>query len=345
MENAVKHLLPRFAAIGIGGLLLMSAYHRVDSVSVITQAANHFLDSLTPEQKAIAMISFDSDERENWFYTPVPRKGLQLREMSPFQKRLATALLASGLSQQGFIKAETIMSLEDVLRIMEKDDGERRNPEKYYFSIFGTPSDSKPWGFRVEGHHVSQNFTIMGGKVADTPSFFGSNPREVREGPRKGLRVLAQEEDLARNLMESLTADQQKIAIVDKEAYKDILTTNSRQAALKGQASGLVASKMNDKQFGLLMDLLGMYADNMPEQMAQARMERVKAAGKNIYFAWAGVVEFGGPHYYRVQSPSFLVEYDCTQDKANHIHSVWRDFNGDWGMDVLKEHYKMSHGG
>jgi hypothetical protein len=322
----------------------MSAYHRPNSVSIITQAANHFLDSLTPEQKAAATIPFDSDERETWFYTPVPRKGLQLREMSPYQKRLATALLASGLSQQGFIKAETIMSLEDVLRQMEKDDGERRNPEKYYFSIFGTPSDSKPWGFRVEGHHVSQNFTIMGGKVADTPSFFGSNPREVREGPRKGLRVLAQEEDLARNLMESLSPEEQKIAIVDKEAYKDILTTNSRQAALKGQPSGLSASKMTDKQFGLLTDLLNMYADNMPEQMAAARMERVKAAGKNIYFAWAGVVEFGGPHYYRVQSPTFLVEYDCTQDKANHIHSVWRDFNGDFGMDVLKEHYKTSHG-
>jgi len=341
----MKHFLPRLAAIGIGGLLLMSAYHRTDSVSVMTQAANHFLDSLTPEEKAAAIIPFDSAERETWFYTPVPRKGLQLREMSPYQQRLATALLASGLSQQGFIKAETIMSLEDVLRILEKDDGDRRNPGKYYFSIFGTPSDSKPWGFRVEGHHVSQNFTIMGGRVADSPSFFGSNPRQVLDGPRKGLRVLAQEEDLGRAVMESLTPDQQKTALVDKEAYKDILTTNSRQAALKGQPSGLQASQMNDKQFGLLMDLLGMYADNMPEQLAKARMDKVKAAGKNIYFAWSGVVEKGGPHYYRVQSPSFLVEYDCTQDHANHIHSVWRDFNGDWGMDVLKEHYQESHGG
>src|SRR5215472_2218253 len=197
----------------------MSAYHRTNSVSVITQAANNFLASLTPEQRATAVIAFDSDERENWFYTPVPRKGLQLREMSPYQKRLATALLAAGLSQQGFIKAETIMSLEDVLRIAEKDDGERRNPEKYYFSIFGTPSDNKPWGYRVEGHHVSQNYTVIGGRIADTPSFFGSNPREVRVGPRKGLRILAQEEDLARTFMESLTSDQQKTAIVDQEAY------------------------------------------------------------------------------------------------------------------------------
>jgi hypothetical protein len=263
----------------------MSAYHRTDSVSVITQAANHFLDSLTTEQKAIAMISFDSEERQNWFYTPVPRKGLQVREMSPYQKRLATALLAAGLSQQGFIKAETIMSLEDVLRIAEKDDGERRNPEKYYFSIFGAPSDTKPWGYRVEGHHVSQNYTVMGGKIADTPSFFGSNPREVRVGPRKGLRVLAMEEDLGRKVMESLTPEQQKIALVDKEAYKDVLTTNTRQAALKGQASGIPASQLNEKQFGLLTDLLNAYADNMPEQLSAARMQQVKAAGKNIFFA------------------------------------------------------------
>lgn len=321
----------------------MSAYHRTSSVSVITQAANHFLDSLTPEQKAIAVIPFDSDERGNWFYTPVPRKGLQLREMSPYQKRLATALLAAGLSQQGFIKAETIMSLEDVLKVMEKDNGERRNPEKYYFSIFGTPSDTAAWGYRVEGHHVSQNYTIVGGKIADTPSFFGSNPAEVREGPRKGLRVLAQEEDMGRALIDSLTAEQKKIAIVDPKAYGDILTTNTRVAALKGQPSGLPASKMTEKQFGLLTDLLNMYSDNMPEQIAAARMQKVKESGKNIFFAWAGVLERGGPHYYRVQSPLFLIEYDNTQNGANHIHSVWRDFNGDFGADILKAHYQSSH--
>jgi len=331
------------AAILIGGILLMSAYRRTDSVSVITQAANNFLVSLTPEERAAAVIPFDSDERQNWFYTPVPRKGLQLREMSPYQKRLATALLAAGLSQQGFIKAETIMSLEDVLRIIENDNGERRNPEKYYFSIFGEPSDTKPWGYRVEGHHVSQNYTIVGGRIADSPSFFGSNPAEVRMGPRKGLRVLAQEEDLGHDLIESLTPEQQKIAIVDKTAYKDILTTNSRKAALEGQPSGISASKMTAKQFGLLLDLLGNYAGNMPEQLEQARLRKIQDAGRNIYFAWAGVLERSGPHYYRIQSPAFMVEYDKTQDNANHIHSVWRDFNGDWGMDVLKAHYQSSH--
>ena len=322
----------------------MSACHPPDSLSTITQAANHFLDALTPEQKSLAVLPFASAERENWFYTPVPRKGLPLREMSPGQKSLATALLAAGLSQQGFIKAETIMSLEDVLRIAENDNGERRNPEKYYFTIFGAPSDSRPWGYRVEGHHVSQNYTVIGGRIADTPSFFGSNPREVRVGPRKGLRILAQEEDLARNLLHALTPGQLQVAIVDQHAYKDILTTNSRIAALKGQPSGIPASTLSDRQFELLTGLLNIYAGNMPEQLAHARMQRVKDVGHRISFAWAGAIEKGGPHYYRIQSPAFLVEYDCTQDNANHIHSVWRDFNGDWGMDVLKLHLQDSHG-
>ena len=257
--------------------------------------------------------------------------------MQPYQQRLATALLAAGLSQQGFIKATTIMSLEDVLRIMEKDSGERRNPEKYYFTIFGTPSAKGTWGYSVEGHHVSQNYTIVNGKISDSPSFFGTNPAEVREGPRKGLRVLAQEEDLGRDIDDcrSLPISRRR-ALVDATAYKDIITFNSRKAAIEGKASGLLASKMNATQFDKLMALLQGYADNMPAQESQARMDKVKAAGKNIYFAWAGVTEVGGPHYYRVQSPTFLVEYDNTQNDNNHIHSVWRDFNGDFGEDLLK---------
>jgi hypothetical protein len=219
-----------------------------------------------------------------------------------------------------------------------------RNPEKYYFSVFGEPSDTGTWGFRVEGHHVSQNFTVVNGKIAGSPSFFGANPAEVREGPRKGLRVLAAEEDLARDLLESLTPEQKKVAIVAPEAYKDILTVASRKAALEGQPSGLSAAKMTKKQFDLLLTLLSSYANNMPEQLAQARMEHVKKAGTNMFFAWAGVEQRGGPHYYRIQAPAFLIEYDNTQNNANHIHSVWRDFNGDFGLDLLAMHYKSSHG-
>jgi len=155
--------------------------------------------------------------------------------------------------------------------------------------------------------------------------------------------VLAAEEDLARDLLESLTADQKKVAIVSPEAYKDILTAASRKAALEGQPSGIAAEKMTKKQTELLMTLLAEYAHNVPDQLAQTRMDEIKKAGNNLYFAWAGVEQRGGPHYYRIQAPSFLVEYDDTQNNANHIHTVWRDFNGDFGLDLLSLHYRTSH--
>ncbi len=340
----MRPLFLRLAALAIGATLLTSAYYRINSSTVMTQAAQHFLASLTPEQRTQATFAFQEDERLNWHYIPKERKGLPLLDMTMPQKALAHALLSAGLSQQGYIKAVTIMSLDDILRIMENDDGNRRNPEKYYFTVFGEPSDTGTWGFRVEGHHLSQNFTVVNGKVADTPSFFGANPAEVREGPRKGLRTLAAEEDLGRDLMESLTPEEKKVAIVTADAYKDILTEASRKAALAGQPSGLSAAKMSKKQFELLQTLISNYAQNVPEQLAQARMEQLKKAGTNVFFAWAGVEQRGGPHYYRIQTPTFLIEYDNTQNNANHIHSVWRDFNGDFGLDLLAMHYQASHG-
>jgi hypothetical protein len=339
----MQPFFPRLLAASIGALLLTSAYHRLDSPVVMAETANRFLASLTPEQRAKASFSFEADERQNWHFIPIERKGLALREMTPTQKHLASALLSAGLSQQGYIKAETIMSLEDVLRMIEKGSGPERDPEKYYFSIFGQPSAGGTWGYRVEGHHLSQNYSVVNGRVAGAPSFFGANPAEVRDGPRKGLRTLAAEEDLGREVIQSLDPDQRKAAVVSAEAYKDILTASDRKAALKGQPSGLSASKMNSKQFGLLLALLEDYANNMPEQIAQSREAEIKSAGKGIYFAWAGGFEKGQPHYYRIQTPAFLIEYDDTQNNANHIHSVWRDFDGDFGLDLLKLHYQSSH--
>jgi len=339
----VHSRLVRFGAILAGGVLLVAAYNRTNSASTMTEAANRFLASLTPEQKAKATFSFEDAERVNWFFVPIERKGLPLREMSPYQKHLASALLSAGLSQSGFMKAVTIMSLEDVLRVMEKDAGERRNPEKYYFSIFGTPSETGTWGYRVEGHHISQNYTIAHGRVVDAPSFFGANPGRVPDGPRAGLRVLAAEEDLGRDLITSLDAEQRKTAIVDAKAPNEILTSNSRQAALKGQASGVSATKMTAAQFGKLAALLDEFTGNLPEQVAQYRSEQIKKAGKNISFAWAGGINKGDPHYYRIQTAAFLIEYDDTQNGANHIHTVWRDFTGDFGEDLLKAHYQASH--
>jgi len=308
----------------------------------MNEAANNFLASLSSEQAAKAKFAFGDEERFNWHYIPKERKGLTLREMSPYQKHLASALLSSALSQRGYIKATTIMSLEEVLKIMEKDNGERRNPEKYHFSIFGEPAEKGTWALRVEGHHISLNFTVVDGKVKASPNFFGSNPAEVREGPRKGTFPLRNEEDLGRNLLNSLTPEQKKTAIVSATAYKDILTEASRKAALQGQPNGLPVSKMTAQQKQMLERLVDEYINNVPEPVAQARRALARKGMSNMYFAWAGVEEPKGPHYYRVQSPDFLIEYDNTQNDANHIHSVWREFNGDWGQDLLGSHYQAS---
>jgi Protein of unknown function (DUF3500) len=317
--------------------------HVRHAASLMTECANRFLAALDANQRGKATFPFDADERLNWDFIPKERKGLPLREMSPYQKHLASALLAAGLSQTGYIKAVTIMSLENVLKIMENDSGERRNPEKYYFSVFGSPTDAGTWGYRVEGHHLSQNYTVVNGEVVDGPSFFGCNPAEVRQGSRKGLRTLPREDDLGIELIHALDDEQQKVAIVEATAYKDILTVASRKAALQGQPSGLSASKMNARQFDALMTLMEEYARSVPDELAEHRMAQINESGRNIYFAWAGGINASDPRYYRVQTRSFLIEFDDTQDNANHIHSVWRDFSGDFGQDLLQQHYAASH--
>ena len=318
-------------------------HHHVHSASVVTSTANALIAALDAQQKEKLLIPFSDAERMRWFYTPVERKGLTIGEMAPYQRHLASALLSAGLSQAGYIKAVTIMSLEQVLGILENNGRIRRDPENYHFSIFGTPSDNGTWGYRVEGHHVSQNYTVSEGKVVDGPSFFGSNPAEVKQGPRKGLRVLAQEDDLGFAVVQALDEPSQKAAIVDPKAYSDILTTNTRMAALKGQPSGLSASKMNGRQFDALRALTEVYASNLADEVAARRREQIDKAARKVWFAWAGGTRPGDPHYYRVQTDAFLIEFDMTQDNANHIHSVWRDFAGDFGGDLLKAHYDSSH--
>ena len=324
--------------------LLLSAYSRPSSPKVMAGAATSFLASLKDDQKAKATFDFASDERLNWHFIPRVRKGLPLKEMTQEQRHLAQALLSTGLSTQGYIKAVTIMSLEEVLRIIELGKGTNvRDPENYFFSIFGEPSENGTWGFRVEGHHMAQNWTIVKGKVAGGPSFYGTNPAMVKEGPRKGLRVLGAEEDKGRDLLMSLTAEQKKTAVVSETAYKDIFTMADRKAALKGQPNGLSAAKMNTKQRELLTALMEEYAYNMPDQIAQFRLNQIKQAGSNLHFAWAGAGEVGAGHYYRVSGPAFLIEYDNTQNNNNHVHSVWRDLAGDFGYDLLGDHVSTGH--
>ncbi len=331
------------AAVG-GALLLIAAGTRNHTPKVMSSAAQALLHTLDPGQKAAIQFDFNNEERLNWHFIPRERKGLSYKHMNGEQRPLAMALLSASLSQQGFIKATSIMTLEEILKQQEKNTPiGRRDPENYFFSIFGTPSETGTWGFRFEGHHVAMNFTIVNGKVASSPMFYGTNPAEVKEGPRTGLRVLGYEEDLGREVVQSLTAEQKKVAIFSDVALKDIITMADRKAALQGQPSGLSAEKMTAAQREKLMALLEEYASNIPEQGAAARREQIRKAGNNLNFAWSGGLNKGEGHYYRVQGPTFLVEYDNTQNNNNHVHSVWRDLNGDFGYDLLGNHYKTSH--
>src|SRR5437660_6437876 len=251
----MKSVWFRAAAVGVAALLLTAAYKRAEPSSVMAAAANAFLNSIWPHQKAKVSYAFDDDERLSWHFVPTGvnykpgdrelRKGMPLGAMQPFQRELATALIAAGLSQQGIIKAQQIMSLEQVLLLLEGGNPvNRRDPDNYFITIFRKPAAKGTWGYRIEGHHLAQNYTIVDGKVSDSPSFFGSNPAEVRIGPRKGLRVLALEDDYGYDMIEALDASQQQTAIVDKTALKDIITGASRKAALDGAPNGLSADRM-----------------------------------------------------------------------------------------------------
>jgi hypothetical protein len=324
--------------------LLTAAYERAHTDHLMVDAAKNYLVSLNPDQRKLTSFALDNmDERTHWLYTPFLRHGLTLREMTQTQRNLAEALVAAGLSSQGLVKAHTIMSLEEILFIAEKNGDMERDPGKYFVSIFGEPSEKGAWGYRFEGHHVSLNYTIVDGKIASSPSFFGSNPAQIMDGRRKGLRALAREDDLGYKLVGSLTGEQRAVAVVDKEAPGDILTTNTRKAALTGQPTGLAYAKMTAPQKEAMDALIAEYANDFPPEIASQRIEQFRRLQGNAFFAWSGPVEPGQKHYYRVQTPEFLIEFDETQDNGNHIHSVWRDYKNDWGEDLLAAHYKTSH--
>jgi hypothetical protein len=248
------------------------------------------------------------------------------------------------MSHRGYAKAVSIMSLEAVLAELEKGrvGGAVRDPELYFVSVFGTPGGKEPWGWRVEGHHLSLNFTTAGDAApALTPSFFGTNPGEIRTGPRAGTRVLAAEEELGRALVKSLTDEQRKTAVILAEAPKDILNVPGRNAT---KAEGLAQGKLTAEQGALLVKLVKEYLFRHRPDVAAEEWAKIEKAGLDkLHFAWAGGFERGKPHYYRVQGGSFVLEYDNTQNEANHVHSLWRDFDRDFGADLLGEHYKAAH--
>jgi hypothetical protein len=312
------------------------------------EAAALFLESLNAEQRNQATYLLTDEERLNWHYVPRPRQGLSFKEMDGSQQKLAHALISSGLSRDGYAKAMTIMGLETILKELEGPTRRfARDPDLYYITLFGTPSNETSWGWRVEGHHLSLNFVIVGAaQIAPTPNFFGANPAQVPEGCRlSGLRVLAREEDMARKLLTSMKAGQRSRTIVDPDAPPDLLTQAARHIKLDDPA-GLPVSEMESEQKRILLDLISVYLHRVPEEVAYTRMNQIEKEGiSHIHFAWAGSEKPRLPHYYRLQGPSFLVEYDNTQNNANHIHTVWRDLKNDWGQDLLQSHYTKSHKG
>jgi len=313
------------------------------AVADMAKAANNLLATYTPEQKQAGVFELTDAERVNWHFIPRVRKGIPFKDLTTAQRPLAHALLSSGLSQRGFASAVTIMSLEQILLEQEQGKGPKRDPENYSVSIFGKPGSQQAWGWRVEGHHLSLNFTIAEGKVQGTPSFFGTNPGEVKDGPRKGLRVLDQEEDLGRGLVQSLNDDQKKTAILAGEAPGDIITSNSRKAKLL-TPEGISVDQLTAPQKQMLLGLISAYANRLRGEVAEADLQKIQSGGfEKIHFAWAGGIEPGQKHYYRVQGPTFLIEYDNTQGNGNHIHSVWRDMTNDFGDDILKKHYEEHH--
>jgi Protein of unknown function (DUF3500) len=345
MKSYLALRLLQFLALAVAIPLDVARAHPVGEA--MTDAANKFLAGLTAEQRAKAVFEWKSDERENWHFIPRDRQGLPLRELKPEQRALALALLAEGLSHQGYAKATNIMTLESVLADLEGPNRRfPRDPELYYFSVFGKPEATGTWGWRVEGHHIAANFTIVNGRFfASTPSFLGANPAKVLKGPRQGVRVLALEEDYARDLVTSLNWEQRKLGILSTNAPKEIFTEAKRRAQPL-EPAGLPASQLSAEQKEMLMKLVREYVQRVRPELATDEMERIRQAGLDkIHFAWAGGLAKGEGHYYRVQGPTFLLEYDNTQNDNNHIHAVWRDFNGDFGEDILKKHYlEVPHG-
>ncbi len=327
-------------------LLAAASIARAHEVATeMVTAAKEFLASLPAEQQKQATYPLTDAERENWNFVPVARQGLPFKQMTTSQQALGLALLRTGLSEQGLHRAQAVMALELVLKELEKDTVGRRDPTQYFVTIFGEPTEGKSWGWRFEGHHLSFNFTVVDGKhVFFAPSFIGSNPAEVQKGPRKGERVLAAEEDLGLAFINSLNAAQRKTAVISSTPIKEILTTNKKRVEPLSP-TGIAAPDLTPAQREKLMGLVTLYVGRWRPDLADETLAKINAAGADkITFAWAGGFDRTKQTYYRIQGPTFLVEFDNFQGNGNHVHTTFRDFKGDFGHDLLREHYTRHHG-
>jgi len=339
---AATLLFPSFVHAQEDGAAHGSAEDIQRAQDAMAAAASAFVATLNGARREQAVLPFEDPERVTWAYVPGVRAGITVAELTGPQRMALHAMLRTALSQPGYLKVVSIMQLEEILRAIETG-GFLRSVDHYTVAIFGDPDSTEPWGWRFEGHHVSLNFTTVDPQGLSTaPLFLGSNPAEVRNGPLTGLRVLAAEEDLARELVTTLPAELRARAIVSEEAPRDIVTRND-PVARDVPIVGLAAADMSAEHRLLLLHLLETYAGNLEASLAEARLAAIRDSGfDELHFAWMGSTEVGDPHYYRIHGPTVLIEYDNVQNAGNHVHSVWRDLQNDFGVDLLRQHYESS---
>ena len=309
-----------------------------DTVALV-ESARTFLSTLNDGQRDAATFPFDDPERTRWAYVPQRRRGLHLGAMDSAQRAAAFGLLGTGLSDRGTTLARGIVDLEGILGVLEGNPG-GRDPERYFLTVFVGPGGPHPWGWRFEGHHLSVNVTELGphGQVV-APLFMGANPARVPSGPQRGRRLLAAEEDLAFELLGMLDAGQRARATIATRTFGDIVTRSDPKVDAMAFA-GLPAAEMTAAQQQQLRRLLEWYAGRMADSSARRQLQRIEEIGfGRLHLAWAGAPRPGAPHYYRIHGPTVLVEYDNSQNGANHIHTVWRDLENDFGGDLLRQHY------
>lgn len=321
------------------------ASQAAEAVERMTAAAADLLAQLDGPALEAARRPFpDEALRRDWSYVPRPRQGPALDELTRPQRKAVHRLLASGLAFHAYAQVAAVMALEDVLDAAEGGSGRRRRDD-YQVIVFGDPRGTTPWGWRFEGHHVSLNLTLVDGEVSATPCFLGANPAAVRHAGTPVVRPLGQEEDLARALLAALDGPQRNRAVVADVAPADI-TTRSAPGVAVPPAEGVSAAELTGEAAALLDALVGLYLDRLPAPLAARQRRRLTARDTDpVHFAWAGPAERGAGHYYRLSGPNLLVEYDCTQNQANHVHTVWRDPERDFGEDLLAEHYARDHAG
>ena len=330
--------------LALAGILfaeaLLAQQAQIELSEAIVAASHLFVSGLDAQQRERASFDFNDEERLNWHFIPRAREGVTLKELTPEQLRTARELLQTLFSAKGFQKTENVRDLENVLAVLEPNGPFVRDPDLYYLTVFGTPSMVDAWAIRYEGHHLAFNWTfVQGAGIASTPQFFGSNPAEVRDGEKQGTRVLATEEDLGRQLLKSLNEMQRSEAVLSGDAPRDIFTAAQKQVTSLEDV-GISYGQLDSQQQEMLLAIILEVASAQTEVVASERLRTIMADGiYAVKFAWIGGFEPGDAHYYRIQGGSFLIEYDNTQNDANHVHLVWRDFNGDFGRDLIRLHY------